>query len=173
MTIKFRRATRHRICRTHAFSLLECLVYLAVLFIVLSVAYTVYYRTLDLLRIVARSSQDVAAAMQAGERWRADIRRATTPPRVEDHNNGQVLVITSSTGVTRYQFEAGVVSLQAGDQSGWVRLITGVRTSRMIPEPRGSIAAWRWELELQPRRKVPRMLPLFTFEAVPAQGLTQ
>jgi hypothetical protein len=37
----------------------------------------------------------------------------------------------------------------------------------MIEERRGNIVGWRWELELQRRRKEVRVRPLFTFMAAP------
>jgi len=40
-----------------------------------------------------------------------------------------------------------------------------VNASRMSSEMRGGVAAWRWELELAPRRPEMRLPLLFTFEA--------
>ena len=35
----------------------------------------------------------------------------------------------------------------------------------MVMDTRGPVSAWRWELELTPRRKEARLPLLFTFEA--------
>jgi len=48
-------------------------------------------------------------------------------------------------------------------------VLAKVKTSEMQPEPRGGVAAWRWELELTQRRPQMRQPLLFTFEAVANQ----
>ena len=45
-------------------------------------------------------------------------------------------------------------------------LLPKVKMSEMKPETRGAVRAWRWELELTPRRKESQMPLRFTFETV-------
>ncbi len=63
-------------------SLLECLVYVAVLFVIFAVAGPAHVRVLDHTRQMRRVAADIARALDAGERWRADVRAATAPPRL-------------------------------------------------------------------------------------------
>ena len=158
--------------RARGFSLIECLVYIGVFFLVSALAFSVYYRTLDSSRLVSRTVDDIAPAVRIGERWRQDVRAATAAPRLENGADGQVLVIPGQAGAVRYRVNGGALSRRADDAAGWTPLLTGIMSSRMEPDQRARVAAWRWELELNPRRHSSRMRPLFTFEAVPAPGAT-
>ena len=44
-------------------------------------------------------------------------------------------------------------------------LLPKVKLSQMQPEARGGVTAWRWELELTPRRKEAALPLRFTFVA--------
>ena len=44
-------------------------------------------------------------------------------------------------------------------------LLANVKASQMAMDARGAVTAWRWELELKPRRKETHLPLLFTFEA--------
>jgi hypothetical protein len=158
--------TRTRRCRG-AIMLIDCLVYLAVFFLVTGLALSVFYRCWDGSRLVGRTAGDISSAANAGERWREDVRQATTPLRVEDSTTGQLVTISTATGAIRYRFSDGTVWRQSGDNATWTSALPRVKSSRMTPDNRRRVIAWRWEVELQPRQKYPRTLPLFTFEAVP------
>ena len=158
--------------RARGISLIECLVYIGVFFLVSALAFSVYYRTLQSSRMISRSADDIAAAARTGERWRQDVRAATAAPRLENGADGQVLVIPGKAGAVRYHVNGDDLLRQTNDSADWTRLMNGIKSSRMEPDRRARVAAWRWELELKPHRKSPRVLPLFTFEAVPAPGPT-
>jgi type II secretory pathway component PulJ len=158
--------------RDRGVSLIECLVYVGVFFLVSELAFSVFYRTLENSRTVSRTADDIAAALRTGERWRQDVRGATAPLRVENGEDGQLLTIPGKAGAVRYRVNGDALSRQTDDAAGWIPLMTGIKSSRMEPDPRVRITAWRWELELKPHRKSPHVLPLFTFEAVPAPGAT-
>ena len=57
--------------------LIECLVYVFVFAILLGGATTVFYFCWDHSRAVIFTTDDIASALRAGERWRADVRAAT------------------------------------------------------------------------------------------------
>src|SRR5687768_5807064 len=59
--------------------LLECLVYMAVLSIVLTLSYKLMYKSWATHISIRRNAADIATAMIAGERWRKDIRASNGP----------------------------------------------------------------------------------------------
>jgi Tfp pilus assembly protein PilE len=153
-------------------SIIECLVYGFVLLILLGITYSAFYRCVENSYALRRSAEDTAAALRAGERWRADIRSATGSIQSEATPDGAFLHLQSPHGAVDYHFTSNAVLRRA--QSGpWAPLLASVKASAMQADPRGDVAAWRWELELRPRSKKPvRMTPLFTFIAVPERSST-
>src|SRR5688572_31432259 len=81
------------------FSLMECLAYLAVFFVVLGVAFAAYYRMDEQSRGLTRNSAEIVRAMQAGERWRADVRAATNAVQLQDN---QEFRLSTSSGDVSY-----------------------------------------------------------------------
>lgn len=156
--------------------LMEALVYIGLVVVVLGVAFALMYRLVDNSVVLRRNADDVAAAMRAGERWRADIRAATEVTGPETRDNGQVLRVSGSDRLVLYRFENDTLWLKVGEQP-WVRLLENVKSSVMQTDPRQRIMAWRWELEMGPRAKgytkPGRVRPLFTFTAVVAGSLSR
>ncbi len=150
--------------------LIETLVYIAVLLALLGAGYSAMYRCLDSSIALRRNADDIANALHAGERWRADLRAATSQPRLESTDAGQLLHFDSARGAVAYRFATNAVFRQLGG-GVWVRLLPNVKSSTMTADAREHVTAWRWELELQPRRSgsvnPSRVRPLFTFLAVP------
>jgi Tfp pilus assembly protein PilE len=62
------------------YSLIECLVYIAVLAVVLNLSFVAYYRYEQHTRSLRRNADDITRALRAGERWREDVRTAIAPP---------------------------------------------------------------------------------------------
>ena len=153
-----------------AYFLIEALVYIALIGAVLGIGYSAMYRCLDSSIALRRNADDIASALQAGERWRADIRAATTAPRTEVVEGGQLLHLDSPRGEVTYRFGTNGVSRQLSG-GGWANLLPRVKSSTMTTDPREHITAWRWEVELRPRVtasvKPGHLRPLFTFIAVP------
>lgn len=147
--------------------LVECLVYMSVLAVIFGLAFSAFYHCQSQSNQLRRNAQDIALAMRAGERWRADIRAAAAPPRWEAAGETQVLVIPRAGGQeTLYAFADKQVLVKTGGATNWTVLLPSVKSSRMRPENRAAVSAWRWELELQTRQKTVRLPPLFTFLAV-------
>ncbi|HXC98779.1 MAG TPA: hypothetical protein VN048_05515 [Verrucomicrobiae bacterium] len=150
--------------------LIDCMVYLAVFFVITGLALSIFYRCSDGSRLVGRTADDISSTVSAGERWRDDVRQATVPLRVEDFATGQLVTISTTNGAIRYRFSDGAVWRQNGDNAAWTSVLSRVKSSSVTPDNRHRVTAWRWEVELKPRQKFPRTLPLFTFEAVPMAG---
>lgn len=157
--------TSRKISRPRAaFSLIECLAYLGVFFVVLGVAFGAYYRMDEQARGFSRNSADIVRAMQAGERWRADVRAATNVMQFEEN---QELLLTTAQGEVSYFFRERMVWRQGIGKQKSEPVLSDVKSSVMNPDTRAAVRAWRWEVELQTKRTNATMRPLFTFLAVP------
>jgi hypothetical protein len=145
--------------------LMECLMYLAVFAILLGGATTVFYFCWDHSKAMIYATDDIASALRAGERWRADVRAATGKISVETAATGEVVRIPETEREIVYRFESGEVRRQIASENFSQLLLPKVRTSQMKMDARGEVTAWRWELELAERRKETQLPLLFTFEA--------
>ncbi len=147
----------------------ECLVYIAVFGILLGIGTAAFYFCWDHSKALIYATDDIAAALRAGEHWRADVRAATGKISVETMANGEVVRIPEAGKEIIYRFESGEVRREFSASNISQLLLPKVKSSQMAAAARGDVAAWCWELELTERRKE-TLLPLrFTFEAVPAK----
>ncbi len=162
--------------RQRGYLLIEALIYIALIGTLLGVGYTAMYRCVDSSIALRRNADDIASALRAGERWRADIRAASTTTRVETTAAGQFLYLDSPRGPVTYRFAADAVTRRLGE-GAWVNVLPRVKSSTMAADPREHVTVWRWELELQPRVtasvKPGHLRPLFTFMAVPQHPAIQ
>lgn len=156
--------------RAGGYLLMEALVYIGLVFLVLGVGYAALFRCIDNSVALRRSAEDISNALNAGERWRADLRAADRSIRLETLGTEERLRLSGARGEVMYRFAEGGVFRRVGE-APWVRLIGDVKQSTMVADPREKVTAWRWELELQPRAKggfkPGRVRPLFTFLTVP------
>jgi type II secretory pathway pseudopilin PulG len=159
-------------CRRCAFSLIEMLVYISVLAVLMGCGYAALYRCIDSSTALRRNAEDIARTIRAGENWRADI-RAATRVTLETDEPTAVLRVEGSDHTIRFRISGKVLSRQLED-GDWQPVLDNVKSSWFFKEQRGDIDAWRWELELEPRRKrLHNMTPLFTFLAAPKPESTQ
>lgn len=159
-----------RVRRTHARSgvmLVECIVYIAVLFVILNVAVATLFRVLDHTRGVQRVSADVARALDAGERWRTEIRAADGPLRLVNAGDFQALHIPRESGEVVYVYDGTNVLRHGIAVRSKGPFLVRVSNSRFVLDQRAGVRSWRWEVELESRRLQPKLKPLFTFQAVP------
>jgi hypothetical protein len=150
---------------TSGMLLIECLVYIVVFAILFGGATTVFYFCWDHSRAVIFTADDISSALNAGERWRADVRAATEKITVETSATGEVARIPEGARTVSYRFESGQVSRQTSAPGNPQVLLAKVKTSEMKLDARGAVTAWRWEVELLPRRKEAHLPLLFMFEA--------
>lgn len=164
------RINRSRVTGGGGYLLVEALGYIAVVFVLLGAGYLALYRCMDHSIALRHNSESLAAALQAGERWRADVRAAAQGVTREKRGDGAVLVLRTAAGTVEYRQEGRSLHRRVG-AGPWVKLLDSVKASRMEADRRTTVTAWRWELELQPQAKgrdVPgRFRPLLTFLAVP------
>ena len=152
--------------------LVECLVYIAVFVVVMGVAYGAFYRCLVNARNLRRNAEDIERVLQAGERWRADIRATHGRPWQENRPGEQILHLPQAANEITYVSQREILWRRAPGRTPEV-VLTGIRQSKMIADTRTQVAAWRWEVELKAAQKVVRLRPLFSFEAVPVGGDAQ
>lgn len=131
--------------------------------VILGAAYAAYWRCADNSKRLHENADDILAAMQAGERWRDDIRLARGATTNQDGVN-----IIQSGDTIEYRFDQEAVWRHSTRTGQTIRLLAKVKSSAMQNEVRRQVRAWRWEVELQSRKAPPYLRPLFTFEAVPS-----
>ncbi len=78
-----------------------------------------------------------------------------------------MLRIPQKSGEIDYRFFEDALWRRDGADAGWIELLPKIKSSRMAADRRSQVTAWRWEVELMSHRKGARVVPLFTFEAVP------
>ena len=145
--------------------LLECLVYIVVFAVITGLALATFYLCWDNSKALRLTTDDVATALRAGERWRADIRGATGKITVENTTAGELLRIPYGTNEILYRFTGGEIHRQSASSVFAGPMLTAVKASQMVMDQRGPVGAWRWELELKPHREVTHLSLQFTFEA--------
>jgi hypothetical protein len=148
----------------------ECLIYIAVWSVLLGLSFATFYRVFDSATRLRRGAADIARALQAGERWRQDVRRAAGPIQVQSVEGAveQALHIPLPSGEIIYFFTGTNVLRRASADAPWLEALHGVKVSRMKRDVRERLVAWRWEVELTTGKKKIDVRPLFTFQAVAA-----
>ena len=146
--------------------LIECLVYITVFAILLGLGTAAFYLCWDHTRSVISTTDQIESALNAGERWRADVRAATGNISIKTTTSGETIRIPSGTKTIVYRFANRELQREIPTQNYSVPVLKKIRTSEMKFEKRHGVAAWRWELELTPRHAQNQFPLLFTFEAV-------
>jgi hypothetical protein len=150
--------------------LVECLVYIAVFFVVLSLAFGAMHRAWLAHKALRRNANDITAALLVGEQWRADVRRAVAPLETRAEPDGTVTIIRCAEGTVTYRFGGGELIRETTSPPLRTTHLRNVNSSQMTADPRQNVTAWRWELELKVARKNAKTRPLFSFTAVPGGG---
>ena len=157
--------------RLHGLSLIECLIYIAVLTVVTGIAFSVFFSVLSHHRSVVRCSDDIVGTVKAGERWRADIRAAIEVPRLEASATEQALHIRQAGGTITYLFLSGRIWRIIDGKTPELPLLEKVKSSVMLADTRATTHAWRWDLQIASARKKSKITPSFSFIAAEKAGL--
>ena len=107
-----------------------------------------------------RNAEEIVITVRTGERWRADVRAAKAPPKLE----GNRLVVPQAAGEVVYEFVDNTMWRQDG--TARIAVLRQLRASTMQSDARPQVTSWRWEVELMTGKKPARLRPLFTFTAV-------
>jgi len=159
----------HKARQSAGYLLTEALVYISVVMVILGIGYAAMYRCIRYSLNLRRSAEDIAKALNVGERWRDDIRAAGTRVDWEPVDAERVLILEGTSGRIAYKLTDQTLFRKTGD-GPWVPVLPNVQACSFEADKRKHVKAWRWELELMPRAKNPRLKPLFTFTAVPANA---
>lgn len=150
-------------------ALIDCLAYIAVLSVILGMAFLAFYRAGDHSRDLTRNAADITRTLHAGERWREDVRTASGPPRLEQENGAPLFRLRHASGEIAYAFRDGAILRRALPNTNWVSVLPAVVASSMRTEARQHVTCWHWDIELKGRQKVARVRPIFSFAAVSAE----
>ncbi|MFO7900433.1 MAG: prepilin-type N-terminal cleavage/methylation domain-containing protein [Planctomycetota bacterium] len=151
--------------RRTAFTLVEMMVCTVLITAIAGFAAVAYHRYTRFSLGFLRNARDIRNAVTAGERWRADVRKAAAEPQVKDG----VLVIPQAGRPVAYRQAGATVERRIGD-AGWRPFLVRVKSSRMQAVRRKRVRSWRWEIEMETRADEVRIRPLFTFETVPGHA---
>jgi len=152
--------------------LVDCLIYLAVTAVLVGLGMSLFIRCLGAASDLSRNADDIAAALQAGERWRADLRLAVAQPAL-DSTTGSELKIPQADGVVSYRFADNAVWRRVESGADWTRLLERVKHAEWNTDPRGSVTAWHFDVELKSKRPNAKLRPLFSFIGVAQEGARQ
>ncbi len=154
--------------------LVECLIYLSVWSVLLGLSFAAFYRVWDNATRLRRSAADIARVLQAGERWREDVRQATGPLQLvsTEQSVEQALHVPQASGEVVYYFTGTNVLRRGAGDMPFVETLGGVKASRLKRDALEPVVAWRWEVELKAGKTKPVVRPLFTFQAVAAHRET-
>lgn len=147
---------------SRGYSLIELLVALGLTTVLIILCGTTYFGSQQYTRLISEGSREAMRALNAGEHWRTDVRWAVRPPVVTEHG----LEIPQNTGTVRYLFRKNQVLRRVDGELDWTSVVSNVSSSSMIEDQRSRLVSWRWEVELQPKRKGLRP-HRFSFLAVP------
>ncbi len=145
--------------------LIECLVYIAVFAILLGIGTAAFYFCWDHTRATIFTATEIESALRAGETWRTDVRAATGKISVTTTADGETVKIPGRGGSVVYRFGGGELRREIPTRHYSRLLLEKVKISETRATPRAGVTAWRWELEVTPRRKEAHFPLLFTFEA--------
>jgi len=148
-------------------SLVQCLVYIALLGVLISIGGYTVAKAWDQSRGLAHNTDDIQKTLSIGEHWRSDIRAATGRIVSTSSKSNQTVIIPTRAGEVAYEFRDGQLSRRADKSAAWVCLYETVQASQMSPFAQDNVMAWRWEIELKSSYKKVRIRPQFTFTAVP------
>jgi hypothetical protein len=151
--------------RAAGIMLTECLVYLAVFAVLTGIGMAAFYFCWNHTRAVIYATEDIAAALRAGERWRADVRATTGKISIESTAAGEVVRLPEPGKEIIYRFAAGELRREIPALKISQVLLPKIEASQMLADARGPVQAWRWELQLTERRKENHLPLRFTFEA--------
>jgi hypothetical protein len=146
----------------------ECLVYISVWSVLLGLSFAAYYRVLDNTTRLRRSAADITRVLQAGERWREDVRQANGPLKLVgiEGTSDHAFHIPQLSGEVVYYFTGTNVLRRADAAAPWNEALARVKASRVSKDTREQVVAWRLEVELDAGKKKTSVRPLFTFQAV-------
>src|SRR2546430_1745863 len=100
-------AARRTYTGHRGYLLIEYLIYIAVLAVVMELAFSAFYRCLDNSRDLARNAEDILRVLRVGELWRSDIREAVAAPAITKEGDLTACEIPKAGSLVVYAFADG------------------------------------------------------------------
>jgi hypothetical protein len=151
---------------------LDCLVYIALLGLILGLAFQAFYQGHEHNSRLERGVAGAIRALRAGEAWRADVRAASAGVELVREEGEDRLHLRRADSNVTYAFRDGAVFRRGPDSTNWLEFLPAVKASRFERDPRSRVTAWRWEVEVHPGRRPLRTPLVFTFLAT-SPGVSQ
>ena len=153
--------------KINALSLIECLIYIAVLSVLLGIGYQGLSQLFTESARLRSNSSDMIAITHLGELWRDDVRRAGQRPLLlhELEITNGLEIVRSDRKVLYSHVGSSLYRLASADVPPYPAL-TNVKSSQFFLEQNQGIPVMRWEVELHSRNKKSKLRPLFSFQAV-------
>jgi hypothetical protein len=143
--------------------LIECLVYFSIWLVVMDWL-AAFYRCLDYSKALSRNAADIVRVRPASVGARTSV--ATGPLEEFELEDEMALHIPHTAGETIYRFMKDGIWRSTRESAPGMKILSGVKTSRMLKDERERVVTWRWEVELKNAQKAARVRPLFSFQAV-------
>lgn len=153
---------------TRGIMLAECLIYIAISAVLVGVAFMLFFRCMDTARNFSRNADDITGALSVGERWRADLRRATETPSASQPDLLDLVIPVGARHVI-YLFENGAIWRSESGDASWSMLLDRVESAEWHSERRVHTTAWHFDLEMKTRKKNATVNPLFSFVGIAAE----
>lgn len=151
-------------------SLVEMLMYMSCLLVLMSLVSVAIGRLWSAERALHERANELIRVVNAGERWREDVRRSGVSPRAIEANGNEGLLLELDGSRQVYLLEAGELHRTANGEKEV--LVRNVVSSRMLREQREGLVYWRWELGVRLGRNATKT-QAFTFMAVPGKQATE
>lgn len=164
--VRGERGEGKRRTRERGMMLIDCLAYIALLAMILGLTVLAFFRASDNTRNLHRDVADIARALNAGERWREDVRAAASPPRIELEAGASVLRLRHPAGDVSYVFRDGTVWRRGLPNTNWLPVLPAIKASIMRPQARTHVTSWAWDVELNGCPRTSGSRPVFSFQAV-------
>lgn len=150
--------------------LVECMVYIALVMIILGLGLNLFLKLLSFHRDLERNSHDIARSTKAGEIWRDDIRSASAAIQIENSADELRLTIPMGDESIEYRYRDGVLWRQATEERpSQSPFLKNLVSCEFVHESRPHAETWTWEVQLKTKKKVVHIEPRFSFLAVPTQ----
>jgi hypothetical protein len=163
---------RHSPKNQRALTLIECLVYMTVMFIILGLAFTAFYQCQTNAIALQRNAAEIARTIRAGEQWRNDVRQSPGLSYL-DQDGIKFIQLPATNGEVAYVFSGSNIWRKLAGKDQWVVFLENVKASEMKMEKRNDLTVCSWDLELKEHHQKSRVKPMFSFLAVPQQKESQ
>jgi hypothetical protein len=148
--------------RYRRFTLVEVLIYIAVLAVVTGLALSLFHRGFANSRNLRLAADDVLRISRLGDRWRERVRQAADF-RLDQ---AEMSIVHSGGKTFFYKFADGAIKEKEGDAGQWRTLMANIKSCSFTEIKNPGFTTWELNVELRTRTPNAKVKPLFSFIAV-------